>query len=404
MAGVAPRALAVREVDVLLVGGGVASVRCARTLRRHGFTGSILLVGDEASAPYNRPPLSKELLRGEVPDELVRVEPDRWYQRQGVELRTDLAVNELDAGARLAHLADGSVVRYRSCLLAPGAEPREPPIPGGEHAHLLRTVGDAATIRDAAVRAGAGGAAAVIGGGFIGVEVAASLAAHALQVRLFELSPRLWAGSLGATLSSWAVERLRSMGVDVRLSTAVTALEAGAVLVGDERWPTELIVAGVGVRPRTELAARAGLAVGDGIGVDARRRAAPGIFAAGDVAGVPHPAADGEPLRVEHWHAAREGGEAAAMGILGKPVPEPRAPWVYTEFAGQLIDVVGWAPRPDEERVIGDIGAGSFAVAALVEGRVRQVAVVNGALPIEEARAFVEARPAADALARLAPA
>lgn len=399
-----PSGLAVREVDVLLVGGGVASVRCARTLRRHGFIGTIVLVGDEASSPYNRPPLSKELLRGEVPDELVAVEPDRWYQRQGVELHTDVAVTELDAGEQLARFDDGSVVRYRSCLLAPGAEPRRPPIPGAEHAHLLRTVGDAASIRDAAMRAGPGAAAAVIGGGFIGVEVTASLASHGLRVRLFELSPRLWAGSLGATLSDWAVERLQAAGVEVRLSTPVTALEGGALLVGDERWAAELIVAGVGVRPRTELAELAGLAVDNGIVVDAERHAAPGIFAAGDVASVPHPASDGELLRVEHWHAAREGGEAAAIGILGEPVPVPRAPWVYTEFAGQLIDVVGWAPNPEEERVIGDIGAASFAVATLVEGRVRQMAVVNGAIPVEAARALVETRPTADELVRLAVA
>jgi len=399
-----PRGIAVREVDVLLVGGGVASVRCARTLRRHGFAGTIVLVGNEARAPYNRPPLSKELLRGEVPDDLVAVEPDRWYQRKGIELRTDVAVTELDAGDQLARFDDGSVVRYRSCLLAPGAEPRRPPIPGAKHAHLLRTVGDAASIRDAAMRAGPGAAAAVIGGGFIGVEVAASLASHGLRVRLFELSSRLWAGSLGATLSDWAVERLQAVGVEARLSTPVTALEPDTVLVGDERSPAEVIVAGVGVRPRTELAERAGLAVDNGIVVDADRRAAPGIFAAGDVASVPHPAADGKRLRVEHWHAAREGGEAAAIGILGQPVPVPRAPWVYTEFAGQLIDVVGWAPNPEEERVIGDMRAGSFAVAALVQGLVRQVAVVNGALPVEAARAFVETRPPADALARLAVA
>jgi NADPH-dependent 2,4-dienoyl-CoA reductase/sulfur reductase-like enzyme len=404
MADAAPTGLAVREVDVLLVGGGVASVRCARTLRRHGFTGSILLVGDEANAPYNRPPLSKELLRGEVPDELVAVEPDRWYQRQGVELRTDLAVTELDAGARLARLADGSVIRYRSCLLAPGAAPREPPIPGAEHAHLLRTVVDAAAIRDAAVRAGPGAAAAVIGGGFIGVEVAASLATHGLRVRLFELSPRLWADSLGATLSGWAVARLQSVGVEVGLSTSATALEAGAVLVGDDRWPAELIVAGVGVRPRTALAERAGLAVDNGIRLDSQRRAAPGVFGAGDVASVPHPAADGERLRVEHWHAAREGGESAALGILGEPVPEPRAPWVYTEFAGQLIDVVGWAPHPDEERILGNVAANRFAVAALRDGRVAQLAIANGYLPVEAARVFVESRPAAHALAALRPA
>ena len=407
-AGTMPRPVAGMRtpdrVDVLLVGGGVASVRCARTLRRHGFRGSVLLVAEEPEAPYNRPPLSKELLRGEVPDELIVAEQPRWYDRQAVELRTDVAVAELDADGRLARLSDGTVVRYDACLLATGAAPRQPPIPGAEAAHLLRTLPDAAAIRAEALAAGAGAPAAVIGGGFIGVEVAASLAALGMDVTLLELTPFLWSGVLGATLSTWAEERLRGIGVSVRCSTAATAMEPRALRLGTERLRTELVVAGVGVRPRTELAEAAGLPVSDGVLVDRERRAVPGLFAAGDVASVPHPAAGGERLRVEHWHAAREGGEAAALAILGEPAPPPRAPWVYTEFAGQLIDVVGWVPLPGEERILGDPASGRFVVAALLDGRVGQVAVVNGYVPVEAARALVESRPMATALEDLAPA
>jgi 3-phenylpropionate/trans-cinnamate dioxygenase ferredoxin reductase subunit len=173
--------------------------------------------------------------------------------------------------------------------------------------------------------------------------------------------------------------------------------------LGAESVRAEVVVAGVGVVPRTGLAEAAGLEVSDGIVVGADRSAAPGVFAAGDVASIPHPALDGGRLRVEHWHAAREGGEAAALGILGEPVPTPRPPWVYTEFAGQLIDVVGWAPRADDERVMGDIGSGRFAIAAIVAGRVAQVAIVNGYLPVEAARTFLEARAMANALGQLLP-
>ncbi len=314
---------------------------------------------------------------------------------------TDVAVAELDPAAHIARLSNGAVVHYGACLLAPGAEPRRPPIPGAEGALLLRTVGDAGAIRDAAVRAGPGAAAAVIGGGFIGVEVAASLAAHGLRVTLLELSPALWSGVLGIELSNWAAGLLTTLGVEVRRSAAVTGLAPGFVAIGADRMPAELVVAGVGVQPRIELAAAAGLPVRDGIAVDAERRVAPGIFAAGDAASVPHPFADGDLLRVEHWHAAREGGDSAALGILGETVPEPRAPWVYTEFAGQLIDVVGWAPHPDEERILGAVAANRFAVAALHNGRVAQLAIANGYLPVEAARAFVESRPAPDALAAL---
>lgn len=393
-----------RDVDVLLVGGGVASARCARTLRRRGFDGSILLVGDEDRAPYNRPPLSKELLAGEVPDDLIAVEPTGWYERRSVELTLGVPVEAIDVDGREARLADGRRVRFREMLLATGAEPRRPPIPGAEHALLLRSVSDARRIRSLATGAGPGGRSVVVGGGFIGVEAAASLASLGLQVTLLELSAALWAGSLGRVLSAWAVRRLAEAGVAVRLRTSATALGPDAAVVATERLAAEVLVAGVGVRPRTELAESAGLAVEDGVVVDASRRAAPGIFAAGDVARVPHPLAGSAGLRVEHWHAALEGGEAAALGILGQPARPPRAPWVYTEFAGQLVDVVGWARHPENEVVVGDPGESRFAVAHLVAGRVAQLAVVNGYFQVERARAFVESAPSASELDGLVPA
>jgi 3-phenylpropionate/trans-cinnamate dioxygenase ferredoxin reductase subunit len=381
-----------RSVDVLLVGGGVASARCARNLRWHGFTGSILLVGDEERAPYNRPPLSKEVLRGEVPAELTAVEPDGWYGRHQVELATGVAVEALRASEREAQLSDGSVVRFDRCLLATGAAPRRPPIPGAEHALLLRTAVDAAVIRDRVQAMGGEGPAVVIGGGFIGVEVAASLAPYGVAVTLLEATSALWAGALGDAVSDWATGVLARLGVRVRVGTLASRMDGEAVWVGEERIPAALVVAGVGVEPRTALAETAGLAVDDGIVVDSQRSAAPGIFAAGDVARIPNPAAGDMPIRVEHWHSAREGGDAAALGMLGNAVPPARAPWVYTEFAGQLLEVVGWAPDGDEELVRGDSTTDRFAVAYVRGGRVAQLAVANGLIPVESARAFVEAR------------
>lgn len=400
-------AVARRHADVLLIGGGVASARCARRLRRGGFVGSILLVGDEPVPPYNRPPLSKELLAGSVPEDLVLAEPERWYARKGIELLVGVAVTELDAAGRTARLDDGSDVSFGWCLMATGAEPLAPPIVGGDRARLLRSLADATALRRAAMEAvaTAGRATAgVVGGGFIGVEVAASLAAIGLEVTLVEHASQLWAGALGATVSAWARERLEGVGVQVRLGTDAEEIEAQALVAGGERLAARLVVAGVGVRPRVGLAKAAGLPLDDGIVVDAERRAAPGILAAGDVARVPHPLSGGRGLRVEHWHAAREGGEAAALAILGEPVPPPRAPWVYSEFAGQLLDVVGWAPAIEDEEVLGDRATGRFAVAHLAGGRVVQVAVVNGFIPTDEARRFVEASPSASELRSLAPA
>lgn len=362
------------------------------------------MVGDEDRAPYNRPPLSKDLLAGEVADDLIAVEPAGWYERRSVELALGVPVQAIDVEGRSARLADGRRFRFGEMLLATGAEPRRPRIPGAEHLLLLRSVSDARRIRSLATGAGPGGRAVVVGGGFIGVEVAASLASLGLQVTLLELSAALWAGSLGHVLSGWAARRLAELGVSVRLGTAATAFEPDAALVATERLPAEVLVAGVGVRPRTELAERAGLVVQDGVVVDASHRAVPGIFAAGDVARTPHPLAGSAGIRVEHWHAALEGGEAAALGILGQPARSHRAPWVYTEFAGQLVDLVGWAPAIDTEVVLGDPDVGRFSVAHLVGERVAQLVVVNGYFDVERARAFVESTPSASELDSLVPA
>ena len=387
---------------MLLIGGGVASARCARMLRRRGFQGSIALVGDEPALPYNRPPLSKELLRGEASAELAMVEPPDWYGRHRVELLTDVAVTQLDAGARRVLLGDGRTIRFDRCLLATGSEPRRLPVRGGERVHTLRTLDDANRIRAAAQAAGSGAPAVVIGGGFIGVEVAASLAALGLHVTVLEATQGLWGGTLGEAISGWAQDRLEDVGVELSFGALVSRVGPHGPLVAREVLPAAVVVAGVGVTPRTGLAEDAGLPVDDGVLLDERRAAADGIFGAGDVARVPNPLADGERIRVEHWHSAREGGELAALGMLGEAVPPPRAPWVYSEFAGQMLDVVGWAPDRDEERVLGDPKSRHFAVAYLRASRVAQLAVANGFIPVEKARAFVEARREVSELSLLA--
>jgi len=365
-----------RHLDVLLVGGGVASARCARTLRRQGFTGSILLVGDEEIPPYNRPPLSKELLRDDLPTELTLAEPMSWYQRRDVELQLSTRVASIDPEARKATFRDGSEIRFGKLLLATGAEPRRPPLPGAEHARLLRTLPDATTLREAAV---AGAQAVVIGGGFIGVEVASSLAARRMSVTVLERSHALWAGGLGAQLSAWAVERLGEAGVTVRLSTPVSSISADGVAVADEMLLADLVVAGVGVEPRTQLALGAGLEVDDGVVVDAgQRTSASDIFAAGDMA---RPR-DG--VRVEHWHAARESGERAALAMLDQEVPLARAPWIFSEVAGVTVDVVGVTASWDDAVVRDGVHA------YLSGGRVTQIAIIDGAVEVEAARRLVE--------------
>lgn len=377
------------RADVLLVGGGVAAVRCARTLRRRGFAGSILLVGDEPMLPYNRPPLSKELLREDLPDDLVLAEPESWYERRSVDLRLGTRVERLEAADHRAILDDGTAVAFGQCLLATGAEPRRLPIPGADRALVLRTIADARRLGAAATP---GETAVIIGGGFIGVEVASSLAARGVRVVIAELADALWGGAFGADLSSWARARLEDAGVVVRTGAAATAVDERAVHLGDERIDAGVVLVAAGVTPRTELAADAGLDVDDGIVTDAlHRTSAPSVFAAGDVARVAG-------ARVEHWHAAREGGERAALAMLDEPVPPARAPWVFSEVVGHQLDVVGSATNAAQIRRIGD--QERFALAYVSDGVVEQVAIVDAAVPVDDARALVERGASVEELER----
>ncbi len=226
----------------------------------------------------------------------------------------------------------------------------------------------------------AGAQAVVIGGGFIGVEVASSLAARGLSVTLLERSPALWAGSLDERLSAWAVARLEEAGVTVRMSAPVSSIGPEGVSIADETLAADLVIAGVGVEPRVQLAREAGLEVEDGVVVDAgQRTSVAGIFAAGDMA---RPR-DG--LRVEHWHAARESGERAALAMLGQPVPAARAPWIFSEVAGVTVDVIGAATSGDDAVVHGGVHA------HVSGGRVVQVTIIDGAMEVEAARRLVEA-------------
>lgn len=368
-----------RDIDVLLIGGGVASARCARTLRRNGFDGSILLVADEPMPPYNRPPLSKELLREDVPPDLLLAEPASFYERRSVEVATGAAVVGLDVGARTATLDDGTTLRYGRCLLATGAEPIVLPVPGGDGGQPLRTLADAQRLRARAQEAPSGATVAIVGGGLIGVEVASGLAAMALRPTILERTSALWGDALGDELATWATMHLAEAGVLIRTGASVAGIEPGAVMVGEERIEAAFTVVGIGVRPRTSLAAEAGLQVDDGILTDPEQRTSvPDVWAAGDVARTAG-------RRVEHWHAAREAGERAALSMLGRPVPPLPVPWAFTEVAGTPVDILGAASDWDEARWLGD----GRVLAHRAGDRVVQLAIIGAALDPGRAREMV---------------
>jgi 3-phenylpropionate/trans-cinnamate dioxygenase ferredoxin reductase subunit len=376
-----------RSVDVLLVGGGVASTRCARTLRREGFDGSILLVGDEARLPYNRPPLSKELLRDDLADELLSAEPASWYERRGIEVLTGARVVRLAPDERRAWMADGSTLAFERLLVATGAEVRTLPVPGAD-ALTLRTADDARRLRAEAVLAGPGSRVVIVGGGFIGLEVASSLAALGLRPTVVELAPSLWGGALGRELAVWATECLTVAGVELRLGALTTRIDDGAVWIGAERLPAAFVVVGVGVTPRIELAAAAGLDIDDGIVVDEGQRTThPAIWAAGDVART-----EGR-QRIEHWHAAREAGERAALSMLGQPIAPAPPPWVFSEIGGHSLDLIGAMDAWEEERWL---DADRSVLAFVSSGGVVGLATIDGALAPNLARRLVGERAAPD--------
>jgi 3-phenylpropionate/trans-cinnamate dioxygenase ferredoxin reductase component len=390
--------VAERRTDVLLVGGGVAAARCARELRRQGFTGSILLAADEDRLPYNRPPLSKELLREEdLPDDLLLAEPASWYARRSIQVLTGTRVDGLDLDARRAMLADGGTVGFDRVLIATGAEVRRLPVPGGDLAITLRTADDARRLRSEADSAGRDAPVVVVGAGFIGLEVASGLAALGLRPTVVEVAALPWSGSLGTELATWAAERLADAGVVLRRSTAVSGIEPGAALIGDESLPAAFVVAGVGVTPRVRLAAEAGLRIDDGVLVDGGQRTShPAAWAAGDMARI-----DGR-ARIEHWHAARESGERAARSMLGMPDELPPAPWIFSEVGGVAIDVIGATDGWEEERWL---DARRSVLAYLHNARLVGLAVIGSVLEPSEARRLVASAARVDeAVAAIPPA
>jgi 3-phenylpropionate/trans-cinnamate dioxygenase ferredoxin reductase subunit len=389
-----------------IVGASLAGAKAAETLRAEGFDGRIVLCGAERERPYERPELSKKYLRGEIEDDELYVHPEAFYPEQGIELRTGTRVERLDPGAREVELEGGERLSYQRLLLSTGAEPRRLSIPGSELAgiHYLRTIEDCHALREAISRAGS---LAVVGAGWIGCEVAASARELGLEVTVIEPLQLPLERVLGAQMGSFYRDVHADHGVRMVLGTAVEAFE-GSGTVDRVRTSTgaavdcDLAVVGIGVRPRTELAEAAGLAVSNGILVDERlRTSVDGIYAAGDVANHEHPLF-GERVRVEHWANALNQGPAAARSMLGSEAPYDRVPYFFSDQYDLGMEYSGLA-RPEDELVIrGDLDARELIAFWLRDGRVvagMNVNVWDVVDPIQaliRSRARVEARRLSD--------
>jgi 3-phenylpropionate/trans-cinnamate dioxygenase ferredoxin reductase component len=364
----------------VIVGAGMAGGKAAETLREEGFDGRIVLLGAEPERPYERPPLSKDYLRGEAERGGVYLQEDAgWYEEHDVELRASATADSLDVGGRAVVLADGERVSYDALLLATGAELKRPPIPGVDldGVHVLRTFADSDTLRAVI---DAGGRLVVVGAGWIGCEVAASARQKGMEVALVEPRSLPLEGVLGPELGAFYRDVHADHGVALHLGTGVEAIEGegraervrtsdGTVLEGDA------VLLGVGVAPRTALAEGV-LDVDDGILVDASLRAsADGVFAAGDVANHDHPLFGR--LRVEHWANALEQGPSAARAMLGQDAVYERVPYFFSDQYDVGMEYAGHSAPGDEVVLRGDPAAREFIAFWLRDGRVAAGMNVN---------------------------
>jgi 3-phenylpropionate/trans-cinnamate dioxygenase ferredoxin reductase component len=358
----------------VIVGAGLAGARAAAALREQGFDGRVVLVGAETERPYERPPLSKDYLRGEAGRERLYVHDEDFYGEQQIELRLGRTAESLDTARRELELDGGERMRYDRLLLATGAEPRRLSIPGSDLDGVLylRSVEDSDALRE---RFRQSRSVVVVGAGWIGSEVAASARQRGLEVTVIDPTAVPLERVLGTEVGAVYRDIHTDHGVRMLLGTGVDAIEGAQaverVRTGDgHEVDCDLVVVGVGVEPRTRLALQAGLALDDGIAVDERlQTSAPGVFAAGDVANAYHPFYR-DRIRVEHWANALNQGPAAARNMLGESVAYERLPYFFSDQYDVGMEYTGYARRWDRVVFRGDPASREFIAFWLVRGQV----------------------------------
>jgi 3-phenylpropionate/trans-cinnamate dioxygenase ferredoxin reductase subunit len=384
----------------VIVGASLAGAKAAEALRAEGFDGRLVLVGAENERPYERPPLSKDYLRGEVARETVYVHAEGFYAEHDVDLRLGRNAVGLNTSARELTLDDGETVRYDRLLLATGAEPRHLKIPGSEldGVMYLRSVHDSDALR---ARLDQGGAVVVIGAGWIGAEVAASATQRGLDVTVVEPASVPLERVLGPDVGAIYRDIHSDHGVRMLLGTGVERFEGGSaverVVTTDGRTlECDFVVVGIGVQPRTALAGQAGIAIENGVLVDAHlETGAPGVFAAGDVANAYHPFYR-ERIRVEHWANALHQGPLAAGTMLGHDDAYDRLPYFFSDQYDVGMEYSGYATGSDRVVLRGDPASREFIAFWVAEGRVLAGMNVNVWDVADTIRALIAGREAVD--------
>jgi NADPH-dependent 2,4-dienoyl-CoA reductase/sulfur reductase-like enzyme/nitrite reductase/ring-hydroxylating ferredoxin subunit len=361
---------------VVIVGGGAAAFATAEMLRREGFAGSVTLLSFDDAAPYDRPNCSKDYLAGNAPEDWIPLKPAEFYREHAIDVALGTNVTGIDVKAQQVAVAGGRNVAFDKLVLATGAEPIRLDIPGASepHVHVLRSLGDARAIIANAKEARH---AVVVGASFIGLEVAASLRARELEVHVVAPERRPMERILGREFGDFIRELHEEHGVVFHLEETATAIDGHKVkLKGGTTLSADLVVVGIGVRPRTGLAEQAGLAIDRGVVVNEYlETSAPGIYAAGDIARWPDPHS-GEKLRIEHWVVAERQGQTVARNILGRRERFADVPFFWSQHYDLPINYVGHAEKWDKLEIEGDIKARDCVVRYRRDGKLLAVASI----------------------------
>ncbi len=366
---------------IVIIGAGQAGAQAVATLRVEGFGGPLTLVGDEPFPPYQRPPLSKAYLAGTFERERLFLKPESFYSESRCERLHGVAATDIDRGARNVVLADGGAIAYDRLLIATGSRVRRIPVAGADLPGIfyLRGIADVDALRGAFA---AGKRLAVVGGGYIGLEVAAVAIKHGLDVTVFEALPRVMTRAVSPQLSVFYESVHRKAGVRIEPNVSVESFEGAGRLqfvhAGGKSHAADLALVGIGIVPNVEIAAAAGLACDDGIVVDdCARTADPAIFAAGDC--TRHVGREGQLIRLESVQNAIDQAKHAALAMLGRPLPYREVPWFWSDQYDLKLQIAGLARENDELVLRGNPAARKFAVFRLREGSVAAVEAVNAA-------------------------
>jgi 3-phenylpropionate/trans-cinnamate dioxygenase ferredoxin reductase component len=384
----------------VIVGAGQAGGWAAIAMRQAGYSGRILLIGEEPWRPYERPPLSKEVLTEDPEPPIKYFHPEGRYEEQGIELLLGVTAQAVDVAAHRVHLSDGQVLSYDRLLMAPGGRARHLPIPGGERALYLRTIEDAQMIR---ARLGQASRVICVGAGVIGLEIASSARKRGAAVTVLEALPRAMGRSVSPEGAAFVETLHRDAGVTLRFGVIVDAIEAtasGELSVDcrdGERLAGDTVIAGVGMQRNQTLAEHAGLTLEGGIVVDEfGRTSAPDVYAAGDVTAFHHPLFDRR-LRLESWRHAQNHGIAVGKAMCGDTTPYDDIPWFWTDQHGVNLQVAGLPADAAHTVVRANTPPTAFTAVHLAEdGSVIGVTAANNPRDIRAGQALIKSRQPID--------